>query len=158
MIKGHPNGQAVGWTVDQEEELDQMVKDHDLTVSLLPYAYHAMVAKMCIKHKKNMVTTSYVQPEMKALDEEAQKAGIVILNEIGVDPGIDHMSAQKIIDHVHDKGGKIEEFYSITGALAAPEAADNPFRYKFSWSPKGVVKAGKNPARFIQKDLHRKVS
>ncbi len=156
MIKGHPNGQAIGWTIDQEEELNQMVKDHDLIVSLLPYAYHAMVAKMCIKHKKNMVTTSYVQPEMKALEEDAKEAGIVILNEIGVDPGIDHMSAQKIIDHVHEKRGKIEEFYSITGALAAPEAADNPFRYKFSWSPKGVVKAGKNPARYLKdgKEVH----
>ncbi len=150
MIKGNPNGRAVGWTVDQEEELDKMVGEHDITVSLLPYAYHAMVAKKCIKHKKNMVTTSYVQPEMAALDNEAREAGIVILNEIGVDPGIDHMSAQKIIDLVHNKGGEIEEFYSVTGALAAPEAADNPLKYKFSWSPKGVVKAGNNPARYLR--------
>jgi saccharopine dehydrogenase-like NADP-dependent oxidoreductase len=156
MIKNHPNGQALEWTVDQEDQLDNMVQEHDLTVSLLPYAYHAMVAKKCIEHQKNMVTTSYVQPEMKALDEEAKKAGIVILNEIGVDPGIDHMSAQKIIDHVHDKGGEIEEFYSITGALAAPEAADNPLKYKFSWSPKGVVKAGNNAARYLKdgKEVH----
>jgi saccharopine dehydrogenase-like NADP-dependent oxidoreductase len=150
ILNNRDNGQTVAWTVDKEAELDKMIEEHDLAVSLLPYAYHAMVAKMCIKHKKNMVTTSYVQPEMFALNEEAKKAGIVILNEIGVDPGIDHMSAQKIIDEVHEKGGKIEEFYSITGALAAPEAADNPLKYKFSWSPKGVVKAGNNAARYLQ--------
>ncbi|MFO8234762.1 MAG: saccharopine dehydrogenase C-terminal domain-containing protein [Bacteroidales bacterium] len=150
MLNNRSNGQAMEWTVDREDKLDQMVDEHDLTVSLLPYAYHAMVAKKCIKYKKNMVTTSYVQPEMAALDNEVKEAGIVILNEIGVDPGIDHMSAQKIIDQVHNKGGEIEEFYSITGALAAPESADNPFRYKFSWSPKGVVKAGNNPARYLK--------
>ncbi len=150
ILNNRDNGQTVPWTVDKEAELDKMIEEHDLAVSLLPYAYHAMVAKMCIKHKKNMVTTSYVQPEMFALNEEAKKAGIVILNEIGVDPGIDHMSAQKIIDEVHEKGGKIEEFYSITGALAAPEAADNPLKYKFSWSPKGVVKAGNNAARYLK--------
>src|SRR6056297_41448 len=150
ILNNRDNGQTVAWTVDKEAELDKMIEEHDLAVSLLPYAYHAMVAKMCIKHKKNMVTTSYVQPEMFALNEEAKKAGIVILNEIGVDPGIDHMSAQKIIDQVHQQNGKIEEFYSITGALAAPEAADNPFKYKFSWSPKGVVKAGNNAARYLK--------
>lgn len=150
MLRGRSNGEAVEWTVEEEDRLDKMVQEHDLAVSLLPYAYHAMVAKICIKHHKNMVTTSYVQPEMKELDQEAKNAGIVILNEIGVDPGIDHMSAQKIIDQVHEKGGEIEDFYSITGALAAPEAADNPLKYKFSWSPKGVVKAGNNSARYLK--------
>lgn len=150
IIKNRSNAASIQWNVDDEETLSKLVKDHELTVSFLPYAYHAMVAKKCIEHKKNMVTTSYVQPEMFALDALAKDAGIVLLNEIGVDPGIDHMSAKKVIDHVHDKGGKIEEFYSITGALATPEAADNPFRYKFSWSPKGVVKAGNNSARYLK--------
>jgi saccharopine dehydrogenase-like NADP-dependent oxidoreductase len=150
MIQGHPNGSSVAWTVDKEDELDKMIEEHDLTVSLLPYAYHLMVAKKCIAHKKNMVTTSYVKPEMKALDEEARQAGIMIIMELGLDPGIDHMSAMRIIDHVHEKGGKVEEFYSITGALPAPEACDNPFNYKFSWSPKGVVLASKNDARFLR--------
>lgn len=150
ILKGRPNGESRQWTVDDEPSLDTMVKDHDLTVSFLPYAYHAMVAKKCIRHSKNMVTTSYVQPEMVELDQPAREAGIVILNEIGVDPGIDHMSAKKVIDHVHQQNGKIEEFYSITGALAAPEAADNPLKYKFSWSPKGVVKAGNNAARYLK--------
>lgn len=97
-----------------------------------------------------MVTTSYVKPEMQALDAQAKEAGIIILNELGLDPGIDHMSAMRIIDHVHNKGGKIDEFYSICGALPAPEAANNPFKYKFSWSPKGVVMAGNNDGKYMK--------
>ncbi len=150
MIHGHPNGAAVAWTVDNSEVLDEMIATHDLTVSLLPWIHHIMVAKHCIKHKKNMVTTSYVKPEMKALDQEAKDAGIIILNELGLDPGIDHMGAMRIIDHVHNHGGKVEEFYSICGALPAPEAATNPFKYKFSWSPKGVVMAGNNDGNYLR--------
>ncbi len=155
MIDGHPNGTAMKWTVDDEDTLDKLVKDHDLSVSLLPYAYHVMVAKSCIKHKKNMVTTSYVKPEMKALDKEAKNAGILILNEIGLDPGIDHMSAMRIIDNVHNKNGKIKEFYSFCGALVAPEVEKNPFKYKFSWAPKGVVMAGNNDGNYLR---HGKVN
>lgn len=150
MIGGHSNGTAVAWTVDDEATLGQMISTHDLTVSLLPWTFHLIVAKQCIAHKKNMVTTSYVKPEMKALDQQAKAAGIIILNELGLDPGIDHMSAMRIIDHVHEKGGKIEEFYSICGALPAPEAANNPLRYKFSWSPKGVVMAGNNDGKYLR--------
>lgn len=150
MIHGHPNGAAIAWTVDDIAALDEMIASHDLTVSLLPWIHHIMVAKHCIRHKKNMVTTSYVKPEMKALDQEAKDAGIIILNELGLDPGIDHMGAMRIIDHVHDRGGKVEEFYSLCGALPAPEAASNPFRYKFSWSPKGVVMAGNNDGNFLR--------
>lgn len=150
MIQGHANGNAVAWTVDNTQALDQMIKSHDLTVSLLPWIHHIMVARHCINHKKNMVTTSYVKPEMKALDEEARAAGVIILNELGLDPGIDHMGAMRIIDHVHNRGGKIEEFYSICGALPAPEAATNPFKYKFSWSPKGVVMAGNNDGNYLR--------
>ncbi len=150
MISGHPNGKALSWTVDDEATLDRLISEHDLSVSLLPYAHHLMVAKKCIRHRKNMITTSYVKPEMKALDKDAKDAGIIILNEVGLDPGIDHMSAMRIIDHVHNKGGKIEEFYSLCGALPAPEAADNPFKYKFSWSPKGVVMAGNNDGKYLR--------
>lgn len=150
MIAGFSNGTAVAWTIEQEAELEKMIQDHDLTVSLLPWVYHIMVAEKCIQYKKNMVTTSYVKPEMKALHQQAIDAGIIILNELGLDPGIDHMGAMRIIDHVHNKGGKIEEFYSICGALPAPEAADNPFKYKFSWSPKGVVMAGNNDGKYLR--------
>ena len=150
MIAGHSNGTAIAWTVEDEATLDSMVAEHDLSVSLLPYAYHLMVAKICIKHRKNMVTTSYVKPEMRALDQQAKDAGIIILNELGLDPGIDHMSAMRIIDHVHEKGGKVDEFYSFCGALVAPEVEKNPFNYKFTWAPKGVVMAGNNDGKYLR--------
>ena len=150
MIGDHPGGTAMAWTVDDETGLDKMISEHDITVSLLPWTFHVIVAGYCLKHKKNMVTTSYVKPEMKALDQRAREAGIIILNELGLDPGIDHMSAMRIIDNVHGRGGQIEGFYSICGALPAPEAADNPFKYKFSWSPKGVVMAGNNDGQYLR--------
>lgn len=150
MIGSHKNGFSVAWTIDDTEGLAKLITEHDLTVSLLPWVHHIMVAKQCIALKKNMVTTSYVKPEMQAFDQAAKDADIIILNELGLDPGIDHMGAMRIIDHVHGKGGKIEEFYSICGALPAPEAADNPFRYKFSWSPKGVVMAGNNDGKYLR--------
>jgi saccharopine dehydrogenase-like NADP-dependent oxidoreductase len=150
MVGNHPSGQTIFWEADDEETLDTMVAGHDLTVSLLPYRFHVMVAKHCLKHKKNLVTASYVKPEMMALDKEAKQAGILFLNEMGLDPGIDHMSAMRIIDKIHANEGAVLEFYSICGALPAPEAADNPFRYKFSWSPKGVILAGNNDAHFLR--------
>lgn len=153
MIGGHPNGRSLAWTVEDSETLDKLVAEHDLSVSLLPYAHHLMVAKMCIKHKKNMVTTSYVKPEMKALDADAKAAGIIILNELGLDPGIDHMSAMRIIDTIHGKGGEVEEFYSFCGALVAPEVEKNPFNYKFTWAPKGVVMAGNNDGKYLRKGI-----
>jgi saccharopine dehydrogenase-like NADP-dependent oxidoreductase len=109
-----------------------------------------MVARQCLKHHKSLVTTSYVKPEMMELHEAAKKTGILFLNEMGLDPGIDHMSAMRIIDKIHAAEGAVLEFHSICGALPAPEAANNPFRYKFSWSPKGVVLAGNNDAHYLQ--------
>ncbi|MFO7873206.1 MAG: saccharopine dehydrogenase C-terminal domain-containing protein [Bacteroidales bacterium] len=149
MTEGQENGDAIEWVMDDTEALDSMIASHDIVVSLLPWVFHVTVAHHCIYHKKDMVTTSYVKPDMKALDQEVRDAGIIILNELGLDPGIDHMSAMRIIDHVHDKGGNVEAFYSICGALPAPEAADNPFRYKFSWSPKGVLLASNNEALYL---------
>jgi saccharopine dehydrogenase-like NADP-dependent oxidoreductase len=149
MVGDAKNGKAISWTVDEKEVLDKMIAEHDVVVSLLPYAFHIMVANYCIKNKKDLVTASYAKPEMYALDTQAKEAGIIILNEVGLDPGIDHMSAMRIIDHVHGKGGKIEAFYSLCGALPAPESCDNPYNYKFSWSPKGVVLAGNNDAMYL---------
>lgn len=150
LIDNRENGKSVAWTIEDLSTLEQMISGHDLTVSLLPYTHHVTVAKMCIKHKKNMVTTSYVSDEMKSLNDQAKNAGVLILNEIGVDPGFDHMTAMRIIDKVHSEGGKILEFYSLCGALAAPEENDNPFNYKFSWSPKGVIMAGNNNAKYLK--------
>lgn len=149
MIAGNIHGESVLWDAGDEESLSRLIADHDITVSLLPYVFHVMVARHCVAHKKNMVTTSYVKPEMHALDAAAKDAGIILLNEMGLDPGIDHMSAMRIIDKVHEREGAILEFFSICGALPAPEAADNPFKYKFSWSPKGVVLAGNNDAVYL---------
>jgi saccharopine dehydrogenase (NADP+, L-glutamate forming) len=151
MINGNPLGESTDWSMDDPETLSRLVEDYDITVSLLPYKFHAQVAKICISKGKPLVTTSYVQPEMQALDADAKKAGVILLNEIGLDPGIDHMSAMKVIDHIHNKGGQVEEFYSICGALPAPAAADNPLKYKFSWSPKGVVLASRNSALYLKK-------
>lgn len=151
LIGNHSNGRFVSWDAEDEKGLRELMKTHDLAVSLLPYKFHVMVAKVCLEFKKHMVTTSYVKPEMQALHNEAKEKGVLLLNEIGVDPGIDHMSAMRIIDKVHKKGGEIEEFYSITGALPAPEAIKNPLGYKFSWSPKGVILASKNDAKYLYK-------
>lgn len=148
LVGDHPNGEAIEWTVDKQDELKKMIKDADLVVSLLPANYHAEIAKLCIELNTNMATTSYVSPEMKALDKPAKENGIIILNECGVDPGIDHMSAMRIIHDVQSKGGKITSFMSYCGGLPAPEANTNPYGYKFSWSPKGVLLAGKNNAKY----------
>ena len=150
MIRGNPLGSSLDWSMDDPETLERLIDENDITVSLLPYKFHADVARICLMHGKSLVTTSYVQPEMQALDSSAKKAGVLLLNEIGLDPGIDHMSAMKIIDHIHARGGKVENFYSICGALPAPEAADNPLKYKFSWSPVGVILASRNSAFYLK--------
>ena len=151
MIGGNPLGSSLDWSMDDPAMLDTLVADYDITVSLLPYKYHSDVAMLCLRHKKPMVTTSYIQPGMLELNESAKSAGLLFLNEIGLDPGIDHMTAMRIIDHIHDKGGKVEEFYSLCGALPAPESNDNPLKYKFSWSPKGVILASRNSALYLKK-------
>ena len=151
MINGNPHGSATDWSMDDPAMLEKLVADHDITVSLLPYKYHSDVAKVCLRNGKSLVTTSYIQPGMKDLDESAKKAGLLFLNEIGLDPGIDHMTSMRVIDNIHGKGGKVVEFYSLCGALPAPEFADNPLKYKFSWSPKGVILASRNSALYLKK-------
>lgn len=148
LISGHPNGEAIQWTVDHEDKLKEMIKDSDLVVSLLPANFHPVIAEHCIELGTNMATTSYVSPQMKALDAPAKENNIIILNECGVDPGIDHMSAMRIVHDVKSNGGKITSFMSYCGGLPAPEANTNPLGYKFSWSPKGVLLAGKNDAKY----------
>ncbi len=150
LIQGHPLGRAFPWTVDNQGALEMLVEWADVVVSLLPYAYHLQVAKTCLKHRKHLVTTSYVKPEMAALDREAREKDLIFLNEIGLDPGIDHMSAMKLMEGIRKRGGRITSFRSYCGALPAPEAADNPLKYKFGWSPRGVLLAGRNSARFLE--------
>ncbi len=150
ILNNRKNGRAVSLLVDQETELENLIKEADIAVSLLPYTYHVKVAKLCLKHRIPLVTTSYVSAQMQELDKEANEKGILILNEIGLDPGIDHMSAMRIIHGVRERGGYVASFQSYCGGLPAPEANDNPWGYKFSWSPRGVLMAGRNNARFLK--------
>jgi saccharopine dehydrogenase (NADP+, L-glutamate forming) len=151
LIAGHSRGKALELDVENNPSaLRQLIPDNDVVISLLPYTYHVLVAQVCVENKTNMVTTSYVSPPMRALDSQAQEADVILLNEIGVDPGIDHMSAMKIIHSVQENGGEIASFRSWCGGLPAPEANTNPLGYKFSWSPRGVLLAGRNPAHYIE--------
>jgi len=151
LLKGHARGIAKSLNVKDEQALETEIKNHDLTISLLPATMHPIVAKYCLKYEKNLVTTSYVSPAMQAFNDEAKAKGLLFLNEIGLDPGIDHMSAMRMIHAVKKDGGKVTGFRSYCGGLPAPEANTNPFGYKFSWAPKGVILASRNPAKFLWK-------
>ncbi|KAG8409172.1 saccharopine dehydrogenase (NADP+, L-glutamate-forming) [Metarhizium acridum] len=146
------NKLATPTTVDvlNDDALDAEVAKHDLVISLIPYIYHVNVIKSAIRNKKNVVTTSYVSPAMMELDQQCKDAGITVMNEIGLDPGIDHLYAVKTIDEVHAAGGKIIKFLSYCGGLPAPESSDNALGYKFSWSSRGVLLALRNAASIIQ--------
>lgn len=134
--------------VNDADALDAEVAKVDVAISLIPYTHHATVIKSAIRKKKHVVTTSYVSPAMMELDAQAKEAGITVMNEIGLDPGIDHLSAVLTIDEVHKAGGKILSFKSYCGGLPAPEASDNPLGYKFSWSSRGVLLALRNAAKY----------
>ena len=151
IIAGRSLGKRVLWNAKPPyDELASMVKDVDLVVSMIPPSMHVIVAKACLKYGKNMVTTSYTSPEMKALDDEAKEAGIIILNEIGEDPGIDHMGAMQMINQVKEEGGKITSFKSYGSGIPSYEHNNNPYGYKFSWSPGGLIKAAQTPAVYIE--------
>jgi len=152
LIGDCPRGVAMAFNVASDGGmLGDLVADADLVVSLLPYIYHVQVAKECVRLGRHLVTTSYVSDGMRALDGAARAAGIVLLNEIGLDPGIDHMSAMRVITRVHEGGGEVKAFRSYCGGLPAPDANDNPLGYKFSWSPRGVILAGRNQARYKER-------
>lgn len=159
IIAGRPLGKRVLWhATPPYDELNDMVKNVDLVVSMIPPSMHVTVAKACIKHKVNMVTTSYVSPEMKALDAEAKAAGIVILNEIGEDPGIDHMGAMQMINLIRAEGGELKSLASYGSGIPSFEHNNNPLGYKFSWSPRGLIHAGKTPAVYIKDGKDVKIS
>ncbi|KAH8091821.1 saccharopine dehydrogenase [Cristinia sonorae] len=149
LASGLPRTTAVSLDVNNTEALEKAVFEHDLVISLIPYTYHVAVIKAAIKAKRNVVTTSYVSPAIRKLEAEIKAAGIVVLNEIGLDPGIDHLYAVKTIDEVHAKGGKVKKFLSYCGGLPAPECAGNPLGYKFSWSSRGVLLALLNSASYL---------
>ncbi|KAK3365136.1 saccharopine dehydrogenase [Lasiosphaeria ovina] len=150
LSAGVKNATPISLDVTDDQALDAELAKHDLVISLIPYTFHALVIKSAIRQKKHVVTTSYVSPAMLELDQQCKDAGITVMNEIGLDPGIDHLYAVKTIEEVHKEGGKITSFLSYCGGLPAPENSGNPLGYKFSWSPRGVLLALRNSASFYK--------
>ena len=156
LLNNHSNSKALKLDVFDNVSRAKEILAADIVISMLPARFHLMVAKDCIKHSKNMLTASYISDEMLALNNKAIEKDIVIMNEIGLDPGIDHMSAMKVIDHIKEKNAKITLFESYTGGLIAPESDNNLWNYKFTWNPRNVVLAGQGgPAKFVEQG-HKK--
>ncbi len=155
-VNGHPNGEAFQFNaLDPQERMAELEKS-DLIISMLPARFHPEVARDCIKLKKDVITPSYISDEMREMHQDALDAGVIIMNEIGVDPGIDHMSAMKVLDEIEEMGGEIFQFESFTGGLLAPESEDNPWKYKFTWNPRNVVLAGQGgAAKFIHNGQYK---
>jgi len=151
LIGNHPNAKAIKLDIFDAIARKEAVKNVDIVVSMLPARFHIEVAKDCLALKKHMVTASYVSPEMQALNEEAKAKKLIFLNEVGLDPGVDHMSAMQVIDRITESGGKMILFESFTGGLMAPESDTNLWNYKFTWNPRNVVLAGQGgAAKFLQ--------
>lgn len=150
IIGGHAAGRAVRLDVKDETVPAQHVSAADIVISLLPWTLHPLIARLCLIHGKHMITASYVKEEIQAMDKEARKKGLCLLNEVGVDPGLDHMSAMQIIDTIHRDGGRIDSFFSYCGGLPALENNNNPLGYKFSWSPEGAMLAATNDGRYME--------
>lgn len=156
LAGNHPNTEAIELDVFDQHSREKVIQDADIVVSMLPARFHIEVAKDCLRFNTSMVTASYVSPEMQALNEEVRKKGLVFMNEIGVDPGIDHMSAMQVIDRIRNQGGKIILFESFTGGLVAPESDTNLWNYKFTWNPRNVVVAGQGgAAEFLQEGTYK---
>jgi len=156
LIDGHALGSAVQLNIFDETQRKNAIQNADIVISMLPARFHIEVAKDCVSYGKSMVTASYVSKEMQALDEAAKAKGLVLMNEAGLDPGIDHMSAMRVIDRIRDRGGKMLLFESFTGGLVAPESDTNLWNYKFTWNPRNVVLAGQGgAAEFIQEGTYK---
>ncbi len=155
-IRSHPNCTIITLDVFNDEARAKAIREADIVVSMLPARFHIKVANDCISLKKHLVTASYVSKEISALDKKVKENGLVFMNEIGLDPGIDHMSAMQLIDSIRDEGGKIILFESFTGGLVAPESDNNLWNYKFTWNPRNVVLAGQGgTAKFIQEGTYK---
>ncbi len=150
LVAGHPRGEAKELFVENSAQLRAEIARADLVVSMVPYTLHPVIAAAAIDLGKSVVTASYVGPAMKALEARAKDKGVLVLNEVGLDPGIDHMEAMRIIHKIRREGSRVLSFTSYCGGLPAPDSNNNPFGYKFSWSPRGVLLASKNSARFLK--------
>ncbi len=153
-LKGHKHGSAFLFNVEDETQRSNAIQNADLVISLLPPSLHYLVAQDCLTHGKNLVTASYVSKEILALDEAAKEKGILFLNECGLDPGLDHMSAMEIILKLKKQGAHLLSFKSYTGGLIAPESIDNLWGYKFTWNPRNVILAGQGTAKYIKDGLY----
>jgi saccharopine dehydrogenase-like NADP-dependent oxidoreductase len=154
--KGHGRARAIAFDIFNEAQRRDEISRADVVISMLPAHLHYEVAKDCITHKKHMVTASYISPAMQELDAQVKANGLVFMNEIGLDPGVDHMSAMKVLDEIRDKGGKVLLFESFCGGLVAPESDNNLWNYKFTWNPRNVVLAGQGgTAKFIQEGMYK---
>ena len=152
----HKNATPIALDIFDNNQRKTQIEKADIVISMLPAHLHIEVAKDCILYKKHMVTASYISNEMQELDQEAKASNLVFMNEIGLDPGIDHMSAMKIIDEIKEKGGKMILFESFCGGLVAPESDDNLWNYKFTWAPRNVVLAGQGgSAKFVQEGTYK---
>ncbi len=156
-VANHPNGRAIKFDINDVGQRKKEISHADIVVSMLPGAMHLQVALECLELGKHLLTPSYVTPEMQELDVEVKKKGLVFLNELGVDPGIDHMSAMQVIDAIRNKGGELLSFKSFCGGLVAPDCDDNPWNYKFSWNPRNVVVAGQGVAKYMENGNYRYV-
>ena len=154
-VANYKNGKAIFLNVTDQKKREEEIDKADIVVSMLPASMHITVAKDCVRLKKNMVTASYVSNEIAALDESAKQAGVLLLNEIGLDPGIDHMSAMQVIDDIKEKGGKLTSFKSFCGGLVHPDYDNNPWNYKFTWNPRNVVLAGQGTAQYIKNGAYK---
>lgn len=147
-VQNHPNGSARQFDVEDRNSRAQLIQSHDMVVSLLPAALHIQIAEDCVAFKKNLATASYVSKEMKAMEQSIVDADLTFLNEMGLDPGLDHMSAMQKIEEIKQSGGELTAFYSHTGGLVAPESDNNPWHYKITWNPRNVVLAGQGTAQY----------
>ena len=155
-IANNPNTKAFALDIHNEEERANLIQQADVVISMMPAFLHPIIAKDCLKYEKHLVTASYISKELTEMNEEVKAKGLVFMNECGLDPGIDHMSAMKVLNEIREKGGNPVHFESFCGGLVAPDSDDNVWNYKFSWNPRNVVVAGQGgAAKFLQQGTYK---
>ena len=154
----HKNSRPIFFDVNDSNQRQIEIKKADIVVSMLPSNMHLIVAKDCLEFKKDLVTASYVSNDIKQFDSDAKKNNLIFLNEIGLDPGIDHMSAMKVIDELKLKGAELKSFKSYCGGLIHPDSDNNPWNYKFTWNPRNVILAGKGTSKYLQLNKVQEIS
>jgi len=155
-IADNPNAFAIALDIHNDAERTKLIEKSDVVISMMPAFLHPIIAADCLKFSKHLVTASYISNELKEMDAEVKAKGLIFMNECGLDPGVDHMSAMKVLDEIREKGGNPVHFESFCGGLVAPESDDNIWKYKFSWNPRNVVVAGQGgAAKFLQQGTYK---